>query len=108
MAFCERGARGGDLFWRHDFVVTQSPVDGLVDDFDVREQTRQLGLRRQFAAECIDFTTERGRTGGEFGAFRIRQRDARDGNTCWRRGRGGRALGKAAGSEKDGGYGKGS
>ena len=58
------------LLWERKFVVAQGPIDGFVEDLDVREEGEERGFLggAEFGAEGGNFGGERGGGGGELGA----------------------------------------
>ena len=100
-------ARVGDFLGRHEFIVTQRPVDGLVENFHVRQQCEQAGLIREIVRQRIEVASEGSDAGGQGLALGVGQGESGDRNTSWRRrilGQRQRSNGEGNGEQDDGAH----
>jgi len=79
-----------------ELVVAEGPVDGLVEDFDVRQESGEVGSEGEFASEVVDRLPQGVGAGGECSSLAGWNRDAGGGGT----GRGTPAAATSSGAER--------
>ena len=88
-------APGEGDFGRHDLIVAQRPVDGLVQSTSASGSSGEAGVAREIAGERIKIAAQGVGAGGELVALGGREREARIG--CAWAGRAGAGRGQVRG-----------